>query len=75
MSEQGSQGAGAVRDGTVVVSWRELQGAASPGGGEPVRGAPVSGTEIVQSLTLIGLLAATLGLLIGLGFLAVRAFS
>jgi hypothetical protein len=60
----------------VVVSWEDLQGAAAAaaGRGDPdTRG--FAGAELLQSLTLLGLLAGTLIVVLGLGFLLVRAFS
>jgi hypothetical protein len=60
----------------VVVTGEDLQGAAAAAAGRAdpdTRG--FAGAELLQSLTLLGLLAATLAVVLGLGFLVGRAFS
>jgi hypothetical protein len=69
-------GAEAPSPEAVVVTWEDLQGAAAAAAGRPDpdrRG--FAGAELLQSLSLLGLLAATLTVVLGLGFLVVRALS
>ena len=69
-------GAEAPRPEAVVVTWEALQGAAAAAAGRrdpDTRG--FAGAELLQSLTLLGLLAGTLTVVLGVGFLIVRALS